>query len=53
MGVGMARRLMQDGHDVVAHDVNGDAVSALAQDGSTPASSLEELAGHLSQPRAV
>jgi 6-phosphogluconate dehydrogenase len=53
MGANMARRLMRDGHRVVAYDVNADAVSALAAEGAEGASSLEELASKLSAPRSV
>jgi 6-phosphogluconate dehydrogenase len=53
MGANMARRLMRDGHEIVAYDVNPDAVSALAGEGATGASSLPDLAAKLSAPRAV
>ena len=53
MGANMARRLMGDGHRIVAYDVNPDAVSALAAEGVEGADSLEELAQALSAPRAV
>jgi 6-phosphogluconate dehydrogenase len=53
MGANMARRLMRDGHRIVAYDVNPDAVSALAGEGAEGASSLQELASKLSAPRAV
>ena len=53
MGANMARRLMRDGHRIVAYDVNPDAVSALAGEGAEGASSLEELASKLSAPRSV
>jgi 6-phosphogluconate dehydrogenase len=53
MGANMARRLMRDGHRIVAYDVNADAVSALAGEGADGAGSLEELAAKLSAPRAV
>ena len=33
MGANMARRLMRDGHRIVAFDVNPDAVAALEKDG--------------------
>jgi 6-phosphogluconate dehydrogenase len=53
MGANMARRLMRDGHRIVAYDVNPDAVSTLASEGADGASSLDELASKLSAPRAV
>jgi len=53
MGANMARRLMRDGHKIVAYDVNPDAVSQLAGEGAEGASSLEDLASKLSAPRSV
>src|SRR3954447_13041717 len=53
MGANMARRLMRDGHEIVAYDVNPDAVSELAGEGATSASSLEDLASKLTTPRSV
>jgi len=53
MGANMARRLMRDGHTIVAYDVNPDAVGALAGEGATGADSLADLASKLSAPRAV
>ncbi|MGD9737546.1 MAG: phosphogluconate dehydrogenase (NAD(+)-dependent, decarboxylating) [Solirubrobacterales bacterium] len=53
MGANMARRLMRDGHTIVAYDVNADAVSELEGEGATGAGSLEDLAAKLSAPRAV
>jgi 6-phosphogluconate dehydrogenase len=53
MGANMARRLMRDGHEIVAYDVNPDAVTALAGEGAVGASSLEDLASKLSAPRSV
>jgi 6-phosphogluconate dehydrogenase len=53
MGANMARRLMGDGHRIVAYDVNPEAVSALAAEGVEGADSLEALAQALSAPRAV
>jgi 6-phosphogluconate dehydrogenase len=53
MGANMARRLMRDGHKIVAYDVNSDAVATLAGEGAEGASSLEDLASKLSAPRSV
>ncbi|HEX2095819.1 MAG TPA: decarboxylating 6-phosphogluconate dehydrogenase [Solirubrobacterales bacterium] len=53
MGANMARRLMGDGHRVVAYDVDPDAVAALADEGAEGAGSLQELASKLSAPRSV
>jgi 6-phosphogluconate dehydrogenase len=53
MGANMARRLMRDGHRIVAYDVNPDAVTELAGEGAEGASSLAELAAKLSPPRSV
>ncbi|HZO06223.1 MAG TPA: decarboxylating 6-phosphogluconate dehydrogenase, partial [Solirubrobacterales bacterium] len=48
-----ARRLMKDGHEIVAFDVNPDAVAELAGEGATGAESLADLAAKLSAPRSV
>jgi 6-phosphogluconate dehydrogenase len=53
MGANMARRLMRDGHRIVAFDVNPDAVEQLAGEGADGASSLQDLASKLSPPRSV
>jgi 6-phosphogluconate dehydrogenase len=53
MGANIALRLMRDGHRCVVYDVDSAAVDALASEGADGASSLEELAGKLSAPRAV
>jgi 6-phosphogluconate dehydrogenase len=53
MGANMARRLMRDGHKIVAYDVDPDAVSTLEGEGAAGAASLEELASKLSPPRSV
>ena len=53
MGANLVRRLMRDGHSAVVYDVNDAAVQELAGEGATGASSLEDLVGKLSKPRAV
>jgi 6-phosphogluconate dehydrogenase len=53
MGANMARRLMRDGHTIVAYDINPDAVKGLAGEGASGASSFADLAAKLKAPRAV
>jgi 6-phosphogluconate dehydrogenase len=53
MGANIVRRLMRDGHDCVVYDVNPDAVAALAKEGATGASSVEDFVGKLAKPRAA
>jgi 6-phosphogluconate dehydrogenase len=53
MGANMTKRLIEHGHDVVAHDRNPDALSAIAEDGAQPCETLEALVGALEPPRAV
>ena len=49
----MARRLMADGHTIVAWDRSADAVRALANGGATGADSLDDMVARLAAPRAV
>jgi 6-phosphogluconate dehydrogenase len=53
MGAGMARRLMRDGHKIVAYDVNPEAVAELEGEGATGASSLQDLASAMPAPRSI
>jgi len=53
MGANLTRRLLRHGHEVVAFDVNTEAVRRLEEEGATGASSLEDLVARLSPPRAV
>jgi 6-phosphogluconate dehydrogenase len=53
MGANMVIRLMRDGHDCAAYDLNADAVADLAGKGATGAESFEDLVVKLERPRAV
>jgi 6-phosphogluconate dehydrogenase len=53
MGSNLSRRAMRDGHEVVAFDVNPDAVAAIAAEGAVGASSLDDLVARLARPRVV
>jgi 6-phosphogluconate dehydrogenase len=53
MGANMVRRLLRGGHSCVVYDRSPEAVSALAREGATGASSLDDLVKKLTQPRAV
>ena len=54
MGANMARRLATHGHECVVFDRSSKAVDDLAKaDGITPSSSMEDLIGKLSKPRAI
>ncbi len=53
MGGSMVRRLLRAGHQCVVFDRSSDAVHALAQEGATPAFSMQDLASKLTTPRAL
>src|SRR5438093_1362053 len=53
MGANMTLRLIQHGHEVVAFDVNPEAVDGLRSEGAEGASSLKDLVAALDAPRAV
>jgi 6-phosphogluconate dehydrogenase len=53
MGANIARRLMQHGHAVVAHDQAAAAVAELAAGGAQAAKSIEDVVRQLTAPRAV
>ena len=53
MGANMTRRLLEGGHEAVAFDIDPNAVKAVEGHGARGASSIEELVGALSAPRAV
>jgi 6-phosphogluconate dehydrogenase len=53
MGGNMARRLMSDGHEIVAWDRNEGAVRTLASSGATASTSIDDLVRRLRPPRVV
>ena len=53
MGAGLTTRLIAGGHDVVAYDVDSDAVSRARAAGATPGTSLQHLVEQLSPPRVI
>ena len=53
MGANMVRRLMRAGHECVVFDVSPASVAALAAEGATGASSLDDFVRQLAAPRAV
>jgi 6-phosphogluconate dehydrogenase len=53
MGRIIVDRLVGDGHDVVAYDVDGDAVTGAARAGAEPADSIPDLVDRLGADRHV
>ncbi|MGM0427666.1 MAG: phosphogluconate dehydrogenase (NAD(+)-dependent, decarboxylating) [Thermodesulfobacteriota bacterium] len=53
MGMNMARRLLQSGHEVVAYNRTPQKTEEIAQEGATPAYALQEIADNLTPPRVV
>ncbi len=53
MGANMVRRLMKDGHELVVFDRSPEAVEQLAEEGATPATTLQEFVDALHKPRAA
>jgi 6-phosphogluconate dehydrogenase len=53
MGGNMVRRLMQDGHRVVAHNRSRGPIDELAAEGAVPAYELEDVVKQLQPPRAI
>lgn len=51
MGQIVAERVLGAGHDVIAFDVDDDAVAAVAESGAEPAESIAELATHMDERR--
>lgn len=53
MGMNMARRLLQGGHEVVAYNRTPAKTEELAGEGASAAFSLQELTGQLAGPKVV
>jgi 6-phosphogluconate dehydrogenase len=53
MGANLVRRLMRDGHECVAFDLNEESVKQLESEGAVPAYSLKEFVEKLTKPRAA
>ena len=53
MGANMTERLLKGGHEVVAYDLSAEALKQAAGKGAQTASTLKELAGKLTPPRAA
>ena len=53
MGQIVVDRCLDAGHDVVAFDIDDDAVDAAAEAGATPANAIEELANTLGEDKRI
>jgi len=53
MGANMVRRLLQDGHQVVAYNRTPEKTREIATEGAEPAFTIGELVAKLEKPRAV
>ncbi|EIM07040.1 6-phosphogluconate dehydrogenase-like protein [Planococcus antarcticus DSM 14505] len=53
MGYNLALNMMDNGHEVVAHDANSDQVDKIARNGAIGANSLEEVVQQLEKPRVL
>lgn len=53
MGLNMVTRLLQGDHNVVATDLNDDAIKSAFEKGAVAAKSLDELVSKLTTPRVV
>ena len=53
MGANMVRRLVRDGHEVVAYNRTPEKTKEIAGEGADAAFTIEELVGKLEKPRAV
>ncbi len=53
MGANMVRRLLKDGHEVVAYNRTAEKTKEIEGEGAIGSYSIEELVGKLEKPRAV
>lgn len=53
MGANMVRRLLRDGHECIAYDVNADAVTAMEAEGARGARTPQEVVDALTPPRHI
>src|SRR3954453_19386293 len=53
MGANMVRRLLRDGHEVIAYNRTPEKTKEIAGEGATAAFSIEELVSKLAKPRHV
>jgi 6-phosphogluconate dehydrogenase len=53
MGANMVRRLLRDGHQIVAYNRTAEKTREIATEGADPAFTLQELVSKLEKPRAV
>lgn len=53
MGYNLAMNMMDNGHEVVAHDANSEQVDRIVADGAIGAKSLEEVVQQLEKPRVL
>jgi 6-phosphogluconate dehydrogenase len=53
MGANMVRRLVRGGHQCVVYDANQSSVQALAREGASGATSLDDFVSKLQKPRTV
>jgi 6-phosphogluconate dehydrogenase len=53
MGINMVRRLQKAGHHCVVYDIDAETVQTLAKEGATGATSIEDFANKLKEPRAI